>query len=251
LQGPLRSIDPIAPPHAALTHDRPPIAITHALTNAPLNQSENASLAMRLGSERGRVAELEGLLATMRARCVLWGGVLRAACCAGGEVCRLCHLHRWPLEGLSATQPSSPLPSEPRGLKLPKPHSTQLTPILPHSNPPHPLELKPNATREFRVDSDGQRTGGALESARERNRLLESQVAALQQHMLALQQSRDAQDHELSRLRQEALALAAAVSGGGGGGGRSGGSSGFEGGGLQQQQQQRTPNASIASAAGG
>lgn len=35
------------------------------------------------------------------------------------------------------------------------------------------------------------------------------QVAALQQQMIALQQSRDAQDRELAHLRQEALALAA------------------------------------------
>ncbi len=114
---------------------------------------------------------------------------------------------------------------------------------------------------EFRVESDGQRAGGALESARERNRALEGQVSTLQRQVAALQASRGAQDGELARLRRETAALVAAASGftggGGGGGGydsgaggggydSGGGGGGYDGGGGGGA----TPNASVASAAG-
>lgn len=45
----------------------------------PPPQAEGASLALRLGEERGRVAELEALMAGMRARCEWEGGGLAGA----------------------------------------------------------------------------------------------------------------------------------------------------------------------------
>lgn len=62
--------------------------------------------------------------------------------------------------------------------------------------------------REFKSELDVRKSGGQLGIMHERNRILEEQVATLQHQVTALQQSRDVQDRELSRLRTEAMALA-------------------------------------------
>ncbi|KAG1668637.1 hypothetical protein FOA52_002490 [Chlamydomonas sp. UWO 241] len=65
--------------------------------------------------------------------------------------------------------------------------------------------------REYRSDLSSSKSGSQLSIMQERNRILEQQVGTLQHQVSELHQSRDAQDAELGRLRNEALSLAAST----------------------------------------